>query len=77
MVRRARFSAVPALMAISAGHTFQSHVLGCRAGLAVLDIMDREQLVANCDAQGVQLENLLTAKLSNHPHVGNIRLAKP
>jgi adenosylmethionine-8-amino-7-oxononanoate aminotransferase len=55
------------------GQTYMSHPVACAAALAVLKAIDDENLLANVAARGAQLRELLTARLGQHPHVGDIR----
>ncbi|TNF31180.1 MAG: aminotransferase class III-fold pyridoxal phosphate-dependent enzyme [Deltaproteobacteria bacterium] len=57
----------------SHGGTFSHHAVGAAAGLAVLDIFEREQLVARAAHMGALLEEQLRARLGDHPNVGEIR----
>lgn len=55
------------------GWTCGGHPAGCAAGLAVLDVIAREDLVARAAATGDQLLAALRAALGNHPNVGDVR----
>jgi adenosylmethionine-8-amino-7-oxononanoate aminotransferase len=55
------------------GGTFSHHPVGMAAGLAVLGILQREQLVENAARVGAYLGEQLHAQLDQHSHVGNIR----
>ncbi|KXJ95300.1 exocyst complex protein exo70 [Microdochium bolleyi] len=55
------------------GHTYQGHPVACAAALAVLKIIQTEDLVANVAEKGAILSQLLRERLSSHPNVGNIR----
>jgi adenosylmethionine-8-amino-7-oxononanoate aminotransferase len=59
--------------ALAHGQTFMSHPVACAAASAVLTAIDDEDLLANVTARGAQLRGLLTARLGQHPHVGDIR----
>jgi adenosylmethionine-8-amino-7-oxononanoate aminotransferase len=52
--------------------TFAHHAVGCAAGLATLDYLDRHDLVAACARSGPALLEKLSG-LRSHPHVGDIR----
>lgn len=54
------------------GHTFSHHAVGAAAALAVVDILEREQLVQQADLRGQYLEKRLS-RLKDHPNVGDIR----
>jgi hypothetical protein len=49
------------------------HPMVCAAALAVLETIDRDNLLENVRARGEQLNALLNARLGQHPHVGDIR----
>ena len=55
------------------GHTYLGHPMACAAGLAVLDTLERDQLLANVVRQGVHLARRLEERFARHPHVGDIR----
>lgn len=55
------------------GHTYQAHVVGCAAVVAVQRIIREGNLVANVRAMGDLLGKSLQARLGGHKHVGNIR----
>jgi adenosylmethionine-8-amino-7-oxononanoate aminotransferase len=55
------------------GQTYMGHPMVCAAALAVLETIDRDRLLANVSARGEQLNEALTARLGQHPHVGDIR----
>ncbi|MBE0713690.1 MAG: aspartate aminotransferase family protein, partial [Candidatus Aminicenantes bacterium] len=52
--------------------TFAHHPVGCSAGLAVLDYMEKHDLLARCERAGDVLWKRLEPFLSR-PHVGDIR----
>ena len=52
--------------------TFSAQPGACAAALAVLDILEREQLVERAAKMGECLRSRL-AELESHPHVGNVR----
>ena len=54
-------------------HTFAAHSGACAAADKVLEIMTREDLVARAARMGDELRNGLSAALSNHPHVADVR----
>ncbi len=54
------------------GHTFSHHPVAAAAGLEVLDIIEREQLLLNVQKMGWVLGELL-APLTTHPHVADVR----
>ena len=55
------------------GHTYMGHPMAAAAGLAVQQVIRRENLLANVVAMGDELERRLTDRLGNHHHVGDIR----
>lgn len=55
------------------GGTFSHHAVGAAAALATLQIMQRENLVANAARMGVLLGAKLRATLGHLPNVGDIR----
>ena len=54
-------------------HTFAAHPGACAAADKVLEIMTREDLVARAGRMGDELRSGLSARLSNHPHVAEVR----
>ncbi len=54
-------------------HTFAAHPGACAAADKVLEIMTRENLVARAARVGDELRSGLSAALSNHPHVAEVR----
>lgn len=54
-------------------HTYSAHPAGCAAANKVLEIMEREELVARTAAMGEVLATKLHAAFSNHPHVAESR----
>ena len=57
------------------GTTFGGNHLGCAGAIAVLDIMEKENLVENANKVGTYLIEILTAemKAGNLPHVIDVR----
>lgn len=55
------------------GHTYMGHPMAAAAGLAVQQVIRRENLLANVVAMGAELERQLTERFGNHHHVGDIR----
>ena len=55
------------------GHTYMGHPAACAGGLAVLDEVERHDLLANVREMGERLQAALEARLGQHPHVGDIR----
>jgi adenosylmethionine-8-amino-7-oxononanoate aminotransferase len=55
------------------GHTYMAHPLACAAGLAVQEVIRRDNLLANVQKMGALLRRRLGERFGNHPHVGDIR----
>lgn len=55
------------------GHTYHGHPLAAAAGLAVLERLVDDGLVAGVIGRGERLVQALNARLGQHPHVGDIR----
>ncbi|KAI2612784.1 pyridoxal phosphate-dependent transferase [Hypoxylon fragiforme] len=55
------------------GHTYMDHPITCAVALRVQQIVQRENLLPNVQAQGQYLEELLRDRLGSHPNVGDIR----
>lgn len=55
------------------GHTFSAHTTACAAGLAVQQLIQRDNLLAQVAANGAWLQEQLSEALGDHPHVGDIR----
>lgn len=55
------------------GGTFSHHAVGAAAGLATLEIIQRDDLVTAARDKGVLLGERLRARLGDHRHVGDIR----
>jgi hypothetical protein len=55
------------------GHTYQAHVVGCAAIVAVQRIIRERNLIANVCAMGDLLGRSLKTRLGSHRHVGDIR----
>ncbi len=54
-------------------HTHSGHPVSCAVGLAVLDILEREGLVAQAAARGAFARAELERQLGDHPFVGEVR----
>jgi adenosylmethionine-8-amino-7-oxononanoate aminotransferase len=52
--------------------TFAHHPVGCAAGLATFDYLQKHDLIAACARSGLALFEKLS-DLRSHPHVGDIR----
>ncbi len=55
------------------GHTYMSHAVACAGALAVLQVIDGENLIACVRQRGDELRRALEARFAQHPHVGDIR----
>jgi adenosylmethionine-8-amino-7-oxononanoate aminotransferase len=54
-------------------HTHSGHPVSCAVGLTVLDILAREDLVAQAGARGEFLRAELGRQLGDHPAIGDVR----
>ena len=55
------------------GHTFMGHTLATSAANAVLETIEKENLLENVRNQGAKLIDLLRDRLEDNPNVGDIR----
>ncbi len=55
------------------GHTYTGHPMAAAAALAVQQVIERDNLLANIVAMGELLQRLLGERFGNNPHVGDIR----
>lgn len=55
------------------GGTFSGSPLACAAALAVMEIVEEENLNEKAEALGQKLEEYLTEQQSKHPYIGDIR----
>lgn len=55
------------------GYTYSGHALGAAAGLANLDIIERENLTDNARDTGAYFQSCLHEAFDNHPLVGEVR----
>ncbi len=53
--------------------TYMGHPIACAASLAVLETIEKENLIENVQRQGEYLVNQLRLKFDSHPNVGDIR----
>jgi len=58
---------------VAHGHTTSMHPVGAAAGLANLDIMEREGLFTRASELGPVFQEKLRAALKGHPNVGEVR----
>lgn len=54
-------------------NTFASSPLQAAVGMAVLDVIEGEGLVANAGAAGAELKRALKARIDASPHIGDVR----
>jgi adenosylmethionine-8-amino-7-oxononanoate aminotransferase len=54
-------------------HTYMGHANACAAGVAVLDVLDSENLINKVRREGPFLQNNLRDAFGDHPNVGDIR----
>jgi adenosylmethionine-8-amino-7-oxononanoate aminotransferase len=55
------------------GHTYICHPMACAAALAVQEVIERDDLLANVRAMGAHLSRRLSERFGNHAHIGDIR----
>ncbi len=55
------------------GHTYLAHPVACAAALAVQQVIRDDGLLARVRQQGDLLDQRLTERFGNHPHIGDIR----
>ena len=55
------------------GHTYMGHPMAAAAGLAVQKVIRQDNLLANVQAMGAELNTQLHAMFGQHAHVGDIR----
>jgi adenosylmethionine-8-amino-7-oxononanoate aminotransferase len=55
------------------GHTYIGHPVGCAAGVAVQDVLDRDALLPRTRDFGERFGRLLRERFATHPNVGDIR----
>jgi adenosylmethionine-8-amino-7-oxononanoate aminotransferase len=55
------------------GHTYLGHAVACAAALAVQQVFERDQLLAQVRSRGGFLQQLMCSTWGEHPHVGDIR----
>jgi len=55
------------------GYTYSHHPLAAAAGLANLDIIEKEGLIANAGTTGAHFQKALRAAVEDHPLVGEVR----
>ncbi|HEY9346872.1 MAG TPA: aspartate aminotransferase family protein [Inquilinus sp.] len=55
------------------GHTYMGHPMAAAAGLAVQEVIRRDNLLANVRQMGGRLARRLSERFGNHHHVGEVR----
>ena len=55
------------------GFTYSAHPVAAAAGLAVLDVMEREGIVTHADDVGTYFQRRLRAQFADHPLIGEVR----
>jgi taurine--2-oxoglutarate transaminase len=55
------------------GLTYSAHAAACAAGLAVIDIYEKEDLINRAAETGKYIDECMTALMDNHPCVGDVR----
>jgi adenosylmethionine-8-amino-7-oxononanoate aminotransferase len=55
------------------GHTYVGHAAACAAGVAVLDVMQRDELLVRTRNLGAVLDSTLRERFASHEFVGDIR----
>jgi adenosylmethionine-8-amino-7-oxononanoate aminotransferase len=55
------------------GHTYMSHAIACAGALAVLKVIEEDQLLGNVRVQGAKLKAMLDKTFADHPNIGDIR----
>ncbi len=56
-----------------AGHTYAAHPTACAAGLAVLDAIEKEDLVGNAERVGEWMIDEFSRIYADHPNIGDVR----
>lgn len=51
-------------------HTYSGNPLGCSAALAVLKVLDEEQIIPRAQEKAPLFRRMIVEALGNHPHVG-------
>lgn len=55
------------------GYTYSAHPIGAAVGMANLDLLENERMVAGAEARGRHLHARLHAAFADHPLVGDVR----
>ncbi|HSR00233.1 MAG TPA: aminotransferase class III-fold pyridoxal phosphate-dependent enzyme, partial [Sphingomicrobium sp.] len=59
--------------ALKHGQTYNAHVVGCAAALAVQRLVEEERLLDHVEQAGKRLMQLLNQRFGAHPNIGDIR----
>jgi adenosylmethionine-8-amino-7-oxononanoate aminotransferase len=70
---RSRVASVLRSAGFAHGHTYIGHAAACAAGIAVQDVLDRENLLERTRTMGNRLLAVLEDRFAGHPNVGEIR----
>lgn len=54
-------------------HTYCGNPLACAAGLAVLDVLEKDDILRHADANAAHFNRIINEALADHPYVGEIR----
>jgi len=55
------------------GHTYMSHAIVCAGALAVLKVIEQDQLLTRVRTQGAKFKKMLEDNFADHPNIGDIR----
>ncbi len=55
------------------GHTYMSHAIACAGALAVLKVIEEDQLLGAVRSRGTKFKKMLENTFADHPHIGDIR----
>jgi taurine--2-oxoglutarate transaminase len=55
------------------GLTYSAHPVSCAAGLAVIDVYEKENLIANADEMGNYMDSCIEKLAAKHPSIGDWR----
>ena len=55
------------------GFTYSHHAVGAAVGVAVIDCLERDDLVEASRVKGERLKSMFIEELGQHPNVGDIR----
>lgn len=59
--------------ALPLGLTYSAHAVGCAAALAVIDVMEEENMIGNAAAMGGYVEKKVGEMAQKHPSIGDFR----